>query len=130
MASNDAAPEMARDRKMIRYNSALPVSSRRNASLTSAHSGIGHEQRLSILLPAELADPFLRLRLDEKAHEPGGLRPLGGRVLSRIDHVRVVNVPQLRVALHQWHQGELVLEGEVGSSVGQSVGLPLLGHQQ
>src|SRR3954447_18191103 len=110
MASRDAAPEMARERKMIRYSSALPVSSRREASFTSGHSGIGHEQRLSVLLPAELADPFLDLRLDQKAHESESLGPLGGRVFSGIDHVRMVNVPQLRVALHQRHQSELVLE--------------------
>src|SRR4051794_18228422 len=110
---------MARERKMIRYNSALPVSSRRNASTTSGHSGIGHKERLTVLLPAELADPLLGLRLDEKAHETGSLRPLRGRVLPGIDHVRVVNVPQIRVALHQRHQSELVLEREVGSPIRQ-----------
>src|SRR3954471_23484487 len=101
---------MARDRKMIRYSSALPVSSRRKASCTSGHSGIRHEQRLSVLLTAKVADPFLSLRLNEKAHKAGGFGAFGGRVLSGIDHVRVVNVPQLRVPLHQRHQGELVLE--------------------
>src|SRR4051794_27476636 len=110
IASSDAAPEMARERKMIRYNSASPLSSRRNASFTSGHSGIGHEQRLSVFLPAELADPDLGFRLNQKADEAGSLRPLGRGVLSGIDYVSVVDVPQLGVPLHQRLQSEFVLE--------------------
>src|ERR1700730_6120794 len=89
-------------------------------------AGDGDEERLAVLVPADVLDPRLRLRRHHEIGQGLAARGVDARAIGRVDLHHRIDVEQRLVLLDQDRQADALLEREPGATVGDRVGASIV----